>query len=283
MLIDAHQHYWDPYAVEYPWLDRADATLFRRYEPADLAPHLARHGIDGTVLVQSADSDEDTESMFTIAAREPHVRGVVAYVPLEDPQRVADRLGALTARPGFAGIRNLIHDRPDPDWLLQPAVLDGLRQLQEADVAFDLVAVIPRHLEVLLRLREELPTLRIVIDHLGKPPFTDGPDAPWHRLIAEAALLPGVFAKLSGLYPPPDNGRPADLRPWVDRALELFGPERLMLGSDWPIAELAGGFDPVWTSLVSVVDTYEPAVADQLRSTTALSFYGLAAGDGGAS
>ena len=281
MLIDAHQHYWDPYAVEYPWMDPADATLYRRYGPDDVAPHLARHGIDGTVLVQSADSDEDTESMFAIAAREPHVRGVVAYVPLEDPQRVADRLDVLTARAGFAGIRNLIHDRPEPDWLLQPAVLDGLRLLQEADVAFDLVAVIPQHLEVLLRLREELPTLRIVIDHLGKPPFTDGPDAPWHRLIAEAALLPGVFAKLSGLYPPPDDGRPADLRPWVDRALELFGPERLMLGSDWPIAELAGGFDPVWTSLVSVVDTYEPAVADQLRATTALSFYGLSAGDGG--
>ncbi len=281
MLIDAHQHYWDPSAVDYPWLDPRDTTLHRRYGPADLAPHLASHGIDGTVLVQSADSDEDTDAMFAIADREPHVWGVVAYVPLEDPQRTADRLGVLTTRPRFVGIRNLIHDRPDPDWLLQPAVIDGLRLLQEAGVPFDLVAVIPRHLEVLLRMREALPDLRIVIDHLGKPPFTGGPDAPWHRLIAEAAALPGVFAKVSGLYPPPVDGRPADLRPWVDRALELFGPERLMLGSDWPIAELAGGFEPVWRSLVRVVDGYEPAVADQLRATTAQHFYGLSA-DGGA-
>jgi L-fuconolactonase len=274
-LIDAHQHFWDPGVVGYPWMDPGDATLHRRYGPEDLAPHLARHGIDGTVLVQSADSDEDTESMFAIADVISADWGVVAYVPLEDPARTAIRLAELRRRERFVGIRNLIHDRPDPDWLLQPAVLESLDLLQREHVPFDLVAVLPRHLEILPRLRDRLPDLRIVIDHLGTPPFEAWPDAPWHRLIAQAAALPHVYAKISGLYPPRRRGRALDLRPWIDRAVELFGADRLMLGSDWPIAELAGGFDPVWRSLTRVVDAYESAVADRIRGGTARSFYGL--------
>jgi L-fuconolactonase len=275
-LIDAHQHFWDPALVPYPWMDPGDAVLYRRFGPEHVAPHLARHGIDGTVLVQSADNDEDTDAMFTIAAAHPEVWGVVGYVPLEDPQRTGVRLAELRTRDRFAGIRNLIHDRPDPDWLLQPAVIESLGVLQEQGVPFDLVAVLPRHLEVLLRLRDLLPDLPLVIDHLGKPPFDQGNEAPWHRLIAEAAALPNVFAKISGLYPPLRDGAQADLRPLVDRALELFGAERLMLGSDWPIAEIAGGFDPVWSSLTRVVDGYDPATREMLRSETARRFYGLA-------
>ncbi|MBB5791696.1 amidohydrolase family protein [Jiangella mangrovi] len=269
-LIDAHQHFWDPAAVAYPWMDPGDTVIHRHYGPEHLTPHLERHGIDGTVLVQSADSDEDTDAMFAVAAGFPAVLGIVGYVPLEDPARAADRLAELAVRPGFAGIRNLIHDRADPDWLLQPSVVDGLRLLERADVPFDLVAVLPRHLEVLLVLSERLPELRVVIDHLAKPPF-EGDAGPWRELMAAAAANPNVFAKVSGLYPAPGT----DLRPWVDHALEAFGPERLMLGSDWPIAELAGGFDPVWSSLVEVVDGYGPAVAAHLRAGTARRFYGL--------
>lgn len=276
-LIDAHQHFWDPHTVAYPWMDPADTVLYRHYAPEHLAPHLERHGIDGTVLVQSADSDEDTDAMFAVAAAFPAVLGIVGYVPLEDPARAAERLAELSARPGFAGIRALIHDQPDPDWLLQPAVVDGLRLLEQADVPFDLVAVLPRHLEVLLVLGELLPGLRVVVDHLAKPPFDGGGDGDsrrWRALLTAVAANPRVYAKVSGLYPPAGT----DLRPWVDHAVEAFGPERLMLGSDWPVAELAGGFDPVWSSLVEVVDGYGPAVAEHLRSATAQRFYGLLGG-----
>lgn len=274
MLIDAHQHYWDPARVAYPWMDENDRIIHRRYGPEHLAPHLTRHAIDGTVLVQSADSDEDTDSMFAIANEHPHVWGVVAYVPLEDPERTAERLAQLRARAHFCGIRSLIHDRPDPEWLLRPEVVESLRLLEIADVPFDLVAVLPQHLEVLLRVHEAVPGLRVVIDHLAKPPFQAGPDAPWHTLIARAAALPGVHAKVSGLYPEL-TGAPSDVRPWIDRAVELFGPERLMLGSDWPIAELAGGFDPVWERLLTTVDSYGESAASELRSGTAMRFYEL--------
>lgn len=279
-LIDAHQHFWDPAAVAYPWMDPADTVVHRHYGPEHLAPHLGRHGIDGTVLVQSADSDEDTDAMFAVAAEFPAVLGIVAYVPLEDPARAADRLTELSARTGLVGVRNLIHDRPDPDWLLQPAVVDGLRLLEQADLPFDLVAALPRHLEVLLILSERLPELRVVIDHLAKPPF-GGDAGPWRELMSLAASNPRMHAKVSGLYPSLAGADGADVRPWVDHALEVFGPERLMLGSDWPIAELAGGFDPVWSSLVEVVDGYGPEVASHVRAETARRFYGLTLPDGG--
>lgn len=277
-LIDAHQHFWDPAAVAYPWMDPADTVIHRHYGPEHLAPHLELHGIDGTVLVQSADSDEDTDAMFAVAADFPAVLGIVGYVPLDDPARAADRLAELATRPGFVGVRNLIHDRPDPDWLLRPPVQDGLRLLEAADVPFDLVAVLPRHLEVLLVLGELLPDLRVVVDHLAKPPFGggDADDRQWRALLSAVAANPRVHAKVSGLYPPAGT----DLRPWVDHAVETFGPERLMLGSDWPIAELAGGFDPVWSSLVELVDGYGPTAAAQLRSATARRFYGLSVPEG---
>lgn len=274
MLIDAHQHYWDPAAVAYPWMDPADTVLHRRYGPEDVAPHLARHGIDGSVLVQSADSDADTDAMLAIGRTHRHVWGVVGYVPLDEPDRLVARLEALRREPLFCGVRNLIHDRPDPDWLLRPAVVDGLRRLEAADIPFDLVAVIPRHLEVLLRLRDLLPDLRIAIDHLGKPPFGAGDHHPWYGLIRSAAAREGVVAKLSGLYPSL-VGADTDLRPWFDLALELFGPDRLMLGSDWPIAELAGGFDPTWERLIAALEEYDDDTVARLSSGTALSFYGL--------
>ena len=275
MLIDAHQHYWDPAAVAYPWMDPGDAVLYRRYGPDDLAPHLARHGIDGTVLVQSADSDDDTDSMFAIADTHPHVWGVVAYAPIDDAERTAARLSALRAHAQFCGVRTLIHDRPDPAWTLRPEVIDGLRVLEAEQVPYDFLAVVPEHFETLLALYERVPELPIVLDHLGKPPFGAGTDHPWHRLIADVAALPGVHAKISGLYPRLTGGTDEPLLPWVERALDLFGPDRLMLGSDWPIAELAGGFDPVWQALTDAVDSLDAATAEQLRSGTALRFYGL--------
>lgn len=276
MLIDAHQHYWDPARVEYGWMDPTDPIIHRRYGPDDLRPYLARHGIDGSILVQSADSDDDTESMFALGREQQHVWGIVAYAPIHDARATSARIAELRTRELFCGVRTLIHDRADTDWILRPEVIDGLRVLADAGIPYDVVAVLPRHLEVLIELTRRIPDLRLVLDHLGTPPFAGDPNHPWHRLIAEVAAVPGVYAKVSGLYPGL-AGAPADtdLRPWVDRALDLFGPDRLMIGSDWPVAELAGGFDPVWSRLVDVVDDYGPEVARRLRGETALAFYGV--------
>lgn len=278
LTIDAHHHLWDPAARSYPWLAAAAPEINRAFSFEDLAPILQRQHVDGTVLVQAADTDADTDAMFAVAAAHPEVLGVVGYVPLERPEQAAERLSVLRQRPRFAGIRNLIHDQPDPEWLRRPDVGDGLRLLEESDVPFDLVTSLPRHLEQAAYLSGRFPDLRLVIDHLGKPPIKAGGASRWRAAIRQAAGNPRVFAKVSGLYPAVGDWRdhgPQDLRPCVDDALEAFGPDRLMMGSDWPVSVLAGGYAVVWQTLLEVLTGYGPEVAEPILGRTARTFYRL--------
>ncbi|HYP46479.1 MAG TPA: amidohydrolase family protein [Propionibacteriaceae bacterium] len=281
VVIDAHQHFWDPSSGGYPWLAAQPAEIQRPYGFADLASHLASQAVDGTVLVQADDTDADTDAMFEVAAAHVEVLGVVAYVPLEHPDRAAERLAELQHRPGFVGIRNLIHDQADPDWLLRPDVAEGLQLLEQEAVPFELVTNQLRHLEHVGYLSERFPRLRLVVDHLGKPPVKTANREPWSSLIRRAASNPLVHAKISGLYPavgPWRDHRSADLRPWIDVALEAFGPQRLMAGSDWPVCVLAGGYDAVWSNLRQVLVGYGEEVSTPILGQTAHDYYGLAQG-----
>ena len=276
--VDAHQHFWDLAHGGYAWLSREPPELRRTFGFDDVAASLARQSVDGTVLVQADDTDADTDAMFAVAGAHPQIVGVVGYVALERPEAAAARLAELQDRPGLVGIRNLIHDLPDPDWLLRPDVADGLALLEEARLPFDLVAVLPRHLEHVDYLSTRFPALDIVIDHLAKPAVKTERSEPWATLIRRAAENPRVHAKVSGLYPAvgdqSDHG-PDDLRPWVDVALEAFGPGRLMIGSDWPVSVPAGGYDAVWENLVAVIEGYGTDVAGDILGRTAVRFYRL--------
>ena len=276
--IDAHQHFWDPSRGGYRWLAANPDEINRRFDFDDLAPHLESRGVHGTVLVQADDTDADTDAMFEVAATHPEIRGVVAYVPLERPEVAAERLTALQPRERFVGVRNLIHDQPDPDWLLRPDVAEGLRLLEQAGVSFDLVTSRLRHLEHVTYLSERFPDLRLVVDHLGKPPVKTEQLQPWATLIRQAAANPLAYAKVSGLYPARGDWRdhrPDDLRPWIDVAVDAFGPGRLMIGSDWPVNELAGGYDVVWPNLEQVLDSYGADVRDPILGQNAIDYYGL--------
>lgn len=276
-VIDAHQHFWDPAGGHYRWLEREGPELRRAFGFEDLAPHLERHGVDATVLVQAEDSDADTDAMFAVANAHPAVAGVVGYVPLERPAEAAARLAVLETRDKLVGIRNLIHDQPDADWLLRADVAEGLGVLERSGLPFDLVGVLPRHLEHLDYLSERFPGLSIVIDHLAKPPIGTDRYEPWETLVRRAATHPQIFAKVSGLYPVSgaQTHGPDELRPWIDIALDAFGPERLMIGSDWPVALVAGGYDRVWSNLVEVITGYGPDVATTVLGRTAATFYSL--------
>jgi len=277
-VVDAHQHFWDPERVEYPWLAPYYPELDRRYGFEDLAPHLVANGVDATVLVQSADDLADDEAMFEIATEHREIAGVVAWVPLDDPDRTAELLARFGATGKLAGVRTLIHNQPDPDWVVRPSVAEGLDLLAEAGLPFDLVAVLPRHLAHTPALCERHPELRIVIDHLAKPPIGAATLEPWEALIAAAAASPNVFAKLSGLYPASGDREPwtvDDLRAAFDRALELFGPDRLMFGSDWPICEVAGGYETVVGALFELISELRPHERDALRGGTATRCYRL--------
>ena len=277
-VIDSHQHFWDPSRVPYDWLGPDLGPINRAIEFPDLAPLLAATGVERTVLVQSADNTADTDYMFEVAAAHPEIAAVVGWVPLDDPETTATRLPELRANPVFAGIRNLIHTKPDPDWLLRADVDASLGILAAAGVPFDVVSVLPRHLEHVPSLSNRHPDLLMVIDHMSKPPIKAGDDEPWRTLIRRAAENPRVYAKVSGLYPAVGDlaaWSADDVRPYLELALQLFGADRLMFGGDWPISVLAGGYVRVWEELSILFDELAPGERSAILGRTAASFYSI--------
>ena len=266
-VIDAHQHVWDPARAEYDWLGPELAPIDTAMTFDDLAPELEAAGVDFTVQVQSADNPEDTALMRASAATHREVAGIVGFAPLDDPDGTAATLDSWAGDSLMVGVRNLIHNKPDPDWLLRPEVAASLAVLEQHEVPLDVVAVLPRHLEIIPILSARHPGLRMVIDHLGKPPVGLDSAEPWSSLIAAAAENPLVYGKVSGLYSATaDIGAwtTEAIRPIFHRALELFGPGRLMYGGDWPIAVLAGGYTRVWNGLRPLFDEVGTEDREQL-------------------
>ena len=277
-IIDAHQHVWDPTRARYDWLTAELAPINRLIGFDELRPALREAGVDATVLVQSADNDDDTNLMLRTAETNPEIAAIVAYVPLERPVIAAERLAELRRNPRVVGIRNLIHEIPDPDWLLRPDVDEGLGVLEDAGVTFDLVAVLPRHLEHVPTLSERHPRLKIVIDHLSKPPIGLDDREPWWSLIGRAAENPLVHAKVSGLYSATADSSAWTVdavRPFVARALEVFGADRLMYGGDWPISVLSGGYQRVWEGLSAIFAELNSEERRRILGETAKRFYGI--------
>jgi L-fuconolactonase len=279
VIIDAHQHVWDLRRAAYPWLGPHLSPIDRTFSFEDARPELRAAGVGATVLVQAADNDEDTEHMLEVARANPTVAGVVAWVPLDDPDGAARRLAALRGSPLVVGIRNLIHDRDDPSWIVT-AGAPGLRVLDQAGVPFDYVTSSPAALAHLPAISERHPSLRIVIDHLGKPPIGGTPEArrQWRRLIADAAANPLVYAKVSGLYAATgalDGWTVDQVRPFVHDALEVFGSDRLMYGGDWPVSLLAGGYRRIWDAITEILAPLAEAERAAILGRTAAACYRL--------
>jgi L-fuconolactonase len=276
VVIDAHVHLWDTGRLHYRWLQRPEnAAINRTFGFDDFTAATAGTGVDQAVLVQADDSAGDTDAMFEVAAAHDEIAGVVAWVPLDRPAEAAAALDQLAARPRFAGVRTLIHDQPDPDWLLRPPVGEGLALLERRGVPFDVISVLPRHLSHVPVLSERYPALPMVLDHLAHPPLGGADDSRWRDQMRTAADCPLVHAKLSGLYPL-GSWTAEDIRPTVEFALEVFGPDRLMFGSDWPVAELGGGYHRVWSEMSKILEQLPEADRDAVLGGTAARFYGLA-------
>ena len=248
-----------------PWLTADLAAVDRPFLPTDLAPELAGAGVEGTVLVQSACSDADTDFMLSLADQHEWIRGVVAWVDLEQPVRAEARLDELAAHGRVRGIRHLIHDEADPHWILRRAVADGLGLVEERDLVLELPAVWPRHLPDVPELAARYPTLRLVIDHLAKPPVDGRLDA-WADALRAAAEGENVSAKFSGV-----DARV--LEPALEVALDAFGPQRLLWGSDWPVSLLTTTYGEYFAASVRAVEGLAPERADDLLRGNAARLY----------
>lgn len=278
-MIDTHLHIWDRSRSSYSWLDHAPETLQRSHTLADVEADLDQLGVTGVILVQADETPEETEFLLETAHVSTRVLGAVVYLPLHQPDIVAKRLPELQEDAAFCGVRNLTHDRADPDWLLRPDIGRSLDLLATAGVTVDHVGVLPRHLENVATVAGNHPDLTLVIDHLGKPPIGESQEAyqRWLALLYQAAERPNVTAKLSGIYSgiEPAGWTTDQVAQSVLDALDAFGADRLMIGSDWPVCITAGGLHRVLGALTTVMHDLPEDDRRALTTGTAERVYSL--------
>ena len=275
-MVDSHQHFWDPTVFPELRFPPEQRVLQQVYLPDRLRPELDRTGVDYTVLIQALpQTEENNRWLFDLAEKTDFVAGVVAWTDLTKTEGLDSALKKLQEHSLFCGIRH-IAEIEDDGWFCQKEVLHCLRELARRKIPYDAV-VRPGQLRHVLRIAREVPTLPVVIDHLGKPDIAGREDDDWAGLISEIARFPQVSCKISGLVTQADwkNWKVADLRPFVRHVLEVFGPDRLMFGSDWPVCCLAGGYQRVWESANETLSDLSEPDRRKVFGENAVRFYGL--------
>ncbi|RQP25459.1 amidohydrolase [Albitalea terrae] len=280
MRVDAHQHFWCLADRQGQWPPAELAAIHRDFLPADLEPLRQHAGIDGTVLVQSLPSENDTRWLLDLADQHRFVWGVVGWVDLKAPD-APERIAALATRSKLKGLRPMLQDLRDDGWIADAAVDAGARAMAQHGLVFDAL-VLTRHLEALHGFAARHRELRIVIDHGAKPPIATGELEPWRSRMAALAALPHVSCKVSGLLTEAGPRRSAQaLRPYVQALWDLFGPRRLLWGSDWPVLRLAGDYQAWLEMSQALFATIDPAMSDADRAdlfgANAMRLYGLRA------
>lgn len=252
MHIDSHQHFWIYNPVEYDWIDDSMAALRRDFLPQDLAPELEKNDVRGSIAVQARQTLEETRWLLGLAERSPSILGVVGWADLRSPD-IRSQLKALTQNPKLVGIRHIVQSEPDDRFLLQPDFLRGVSTLEEFGLAYDIL-IYTKHLAAAAEFVQHFPRQRFVLDHMAKPPIKSGNIDEWANGIKRLAEFPNLCCKLSGLVTEADWGswEPEQIIPFLDVAFESFGPNRLMIGSDWPVCLVAASY----TQTIDVVTTY---------------------------
>ncbi len=273
--IDAHQHYWNPARGDYHWMPMDNEVLARPYAPQDLAPLLEARRVDATVLVQAAATVEETEYMLGLADATPNVAGVVGWVDFEQPGHRA-HLERLAGHPKFKGVRPMIQDIPDVDWMLREDVQWGYAALEELDLSFDALGF-PRHLANFLTILTRYPQMRTVVDHCMKPQVAGHSDESfrhWADGMSAIARETGAFCKLSGLVTEAGADWQAEaLRPYANHVLEVFGPARVMWGSDWPVVRLRCEYERWHETAQLLTRDLSTDEKDRVFGGTAAEFY----------
>jgi L-fuconolactonase len=277
VIVDAHHHFWNPARISQGWMTARHEAINRAFEPPDLEPLLAVSGVAATVVVQSAAHDQDTDYMFELVDGVPWVGAVTAWCRLDDVGAARTRLDALAVHPKLRAIRHLIHQEPDPHWLLRDEVQPALALLEERGLLLELPAVFPDHLGDVPELARRYPALTLVIDHLAKPPIGSGAMAAWQVLLEKAAAGVNVVAKVSGLNTMVQrhDWDAADLEPAVRAALDAFGPARLLFGSDWPVALLNGSYAHVVRETVEAIRSVAGKDTDAILGGNAMRLYAI--------
>lgn len=273
--IDAHQHFWKTARGDYGWLTPDLKPLYRDFLPEDLAPFLKQHGVEGTVVVQAAPTVAETEFLLSFADQTYFIKGVVGWVDLAAAD-APDEIERLAQHQALVGIRPMIQDIPDDDWMLKPVLTPAFKALENLSLTFDALTL-PRHLKNLLKLLESYPGLQVVIDHASKPEIRNGDIAGWKSDMTALAKNTSAYCKLSGLVTEAaEDWTVDDLKPAADHLLETFGPERLVWGSDWPVCTLAAGYSDWVSASEQLLSGLSVNDADRIWFKNAFNAYRLA-------
>ncbi|HEX4283839.1 MAG TPA: amidohydrolase family protein [Terracidiphilus sp.] len=243
LRLDSHQHFWKYSSADYGWIDDAMLVLKRDFLPADLVSLLKKNGLDGSIAVQARQSLEETRWLLDLARENDFIRGVVGWVDLRSPQ-LNDRLDEFAGDTKLVGVRHVVQDEPDDQFMLQPEFRHGIAQLARYGLVYDLL-LHPRHLPIAVELVREFPAQSFVLDHIAKPPIAAGTLETWSRDIRALAQFPNVACKLSGMVTEArwHAWKQDDFTPYLDVVAESFGPSRLMIGSDWPVCTLSADYE----------------------------------------
>jgi L-fuconolactonase len=275
MRIDAHQHFWRYSPDEYGWIDESMCALRRDFLPADLQPELAASGFDACVAVQARQTLEETRWLLQLAEDNPFIAGVVGWADLR-AEKVRDQLVELSKNPKLLGIRHIVQAEPDDRFLLRADFLRGIASLEEFNLSYDIL-IYPRHLPAAIEFVQRFPRQRFVLDHLAKPFIKAQTIEPWASHIRQLARFPNVFCKLSGMLTEADwrAWKAAQFEPYLETALESFGPDRLMVGSDWPVCKVAGSYGQAMALVMHFLQKYANDAVDAILGATAEKFWRL--------
>jgi len=275
MRIDAHQHFWRYNPAHQVWMTDEMAVLRRDHLPEELLPLLHAVGFDGCIAVQARQMIEETEWLLQLADAHPFIKGVVGWVDLRS-HGLRAQLERFAPHPAFVGVRHVVHDEPDDTFMLLPEFRRGIAQLRAFDLAYDLL-LYPRHLPVAMKLAREFPDQRFVLDHIAKPAIREGLISPWREDLERLAECPNVTCKLSGLVTEAQWGRwrPEDFQRYLDIVVAAFGPDRLMIGSDWPVCTLSGDYVGTMRVVMDYVQRFPPATQEAMLGGTCARFYDI--------
>ena len=273
--IDTHQHFWKYNDRDYVWMTPAMGKLRRDHLPTDLLPLIDRAGISSTVAVQARQSIEESLWLLQLAGEFSFIRAVVGWVDLSS-DRVVEQLEQLAEHPKFCGVRHVVHDEPDDNFMLRKSFLNGLSQLQRFGLTYDLL-LFPRHLSVACDVVKRFPDQRFVVDHIAKPPIRSRGLEPWASDLKRLAEFANVACKISGLVTEAEwnSWEAGDFEPYLDVVLSAFGPQRLMIGSDWPVCTLAADYSSVINLETDYIARLSSDEQDAILQKNATEFYSI--------
>jgi L-fuconolactonase len=275
--IDTHQHFWRYNPYDYGWMLPGMEILQKDHLPNDLLPLLRAVGIDGTVAVQARQTLKETRWLVELADQYPFIKGVVGWVDLRSPQ-LREQLEQFSPHPKLCGVRHVVHDEPDDQFMLQEDFIRGIGMLAEFDLTYDLL-LFPKHLPVACELVSMFPEQRFVLDHIAKPSIKTRQVSPWDSDLRRLAAFPNVYCKVSGMVTEADwkAWKPADLRPYLDIVFEAFGTKRTMIGSDWPVCTVVGPYPEVMQIALDYLAQLSETEQADVWGNNAIRFYGIPA------